>query len=73
MEFTLTPEEKKAIAALKRLEKTWPSSLWLFSASGTLCVMRKGEDGEHVTTSTNSVDAEYHLASIDIENDGGDW
>lgn len=27
----LTEEEKKAIAALKRIAKKWPKSLWLFN------------------------------------------
>lgn len=34
-ELVLSVEEKKAIAALKRLEKIWPKTLWLYSASGT--------------------------------------
>lgn len=41
-----TLEEKRAIASLKRLAKRWPSSLWLYAASGSLMVMRCGEEGE---------------------------
>ena len=41
-----TPEEQRAIATLKRLAKRWPKSLWLFSASGTLTVMRAGPHGK---------------------------
>ena len=70
-----TPEEKKAIASLKRLAKKWPKSLWLFSASGTLNVMRANEDGGAICTQGkySGVDPDYILASIDIPNDGGDW
>lgn len=68
-----TPEEQKAIAALKRLAKKWPSTLWLFSANGTLNVMRKGDDGEHVILDNGGVDPDYSLDTVRIENDGGDW
>lgn len=69
-----TPEEERAIRALKRLAKTWPDTLWLFSASGSLLVMRKGPHGEHVEVGrAEGIDPSYELAQIDIENDGGDW
>jgi hypothetical protein len=69
-----TPEEAKAIAALHKLAKTWPKSLWLFSASGSLYVMRKAEDGSHASLSNHGVDPAYILGkSVNIENDGGDW
>lgn len=70
--FRLTPEEKKAIQALKELELDWPESLWLFSAAGELYVMRK-RDGERVTTGYGGMDQGYIVARIEIENDGGDW
>jgi len=78
MEFDLTPEEKKAIASLKRLAKKWPDSLWLYSASGTLNVMRKHEDGGHAygggNCSSTGCDPDYIVATIHgIDNDGGDW
>ena len=69
-----TPEEQKAINSLKRLAKKWPKSLWLFSASGILHVMRKGPCGKHVMTDWGGgVDPDYSLDSIIIDNDGGDW
>lgn len=68
-----TREEEKAIAALKRLAKKWPKSLWLFSASGSLCVMRKDENGEKVHREGGEMDPDYCLDTIDIVNDGGDW
>jgi hypothetical protein len=73
VELTPTGEEARAIRALKRLAKRWPSSLWLFSASGSLCVMRSGEDGKHVHTAEYGIDPRYSLDTIDISSDGGDW
>lgn len=72
--FTPTPEEAKAIASLKRIAKKWPKTLWLFSASGSLNVMRCGPDGEHVMNKSNGgVDQDYSLDTINIPNSGGDW
>ena len=68
-----TKEEEKAINALKRVAKNWPESLWLFSASGTLHVMKSGENNEQVHVSGVGVDPDYVITSIDIQNDGGDW
>jgi hypothetical protein len=69
-----TAEEARAIASLKRLARKWPRSLWLFSASGTLCVMRRGEDGEHAITDQEGIDSAYLIDVIQgIDNDGGDW
>lgn len=67
-----TQKERSAIGQLEAIAKTWPDSLWLFSASGRLCVMQK-RDGERVMTSLDGADPDYCLATIDIENDGGDW
>lgn len=72
----LTKEERNAIATLKRLAKRWPETLWLFSASGSLEVMKKKPDGlpAYIQTGNGeSVDQAYVVATIDIENDGGDW
>jgi hypothetical protein len=76
----LTKEEAAAIASMNRLAKKWPKSLWLYSASGTLCVMKKDEDGEQVSIPLSSngkvgggVDARHVVGTIAIENDGGDW
>jgi len=67
-----TKEERRAIAALKRLAKKWPDSLWLFSASGKLCVMQKKDD-EIAMRRNGCVDQDYLVGQIEIENDGGDW
>ena len=68
----LTDEERKAIAALKRLAKRWPKSLWLYSASGTLWVMSMGEDGKPARDG-EGVHQDYVITHIGITNDGGDW
>ncbi len=73
MNLDVTPEERRAINALKRLAKTWPKSLWLFSASGSLHAMRADRDGNHVHTRGGGIDPDYLLDTIDIPNDGGDW
>ena len=75
----LKEEEKSAISRLTRLSKVWPDSLWLFSASGSLCVMKKDENNNQVRNPLlnngqgGGVDNNYTVATIDIENDGGDW
>ena len=71
----LTREERNAIAAFKRLAKRWPAGLWLFSAAGELCVMRRDENGEQVMRPGigRGVDPDYHVDTIGIPNDGGDW
>lgn len=73
----LTQEEKRAIASLKKVAKQWPGTLWLFSASGTLCVMKKTADGKHgyggANPSRTGVDPDFTVDTINIENDGGDW
>jgi hypothetical protein len=74
-EYELSADERRVIDALKRVAKQWPETLWLYSADGTLCVMRKGEDGKHAMRpdDIDSVDQRYVLARIGIENSGGDW
>ena len=72
--MTPTKEESNIISSLRRIAKKWPETTWLFSASGTLCVMRCGEKGEQVTTSSGGIDQNYVLDTISgIPNDGGDW
>jgi hypothetical protein len=68
-----TPEEDRAIRSLKRLAKKWPKSLWLFSASGRLHVMRCDENGQAVMTKNGGSDPDYSITTINIKNDGGDW
>jgi len=69
----LTSDEARAIAALERLAVTWPKSLWLFSASGSLCVMKK-KNGKRAMTPTGGFDNDYQVGSpIKIDNDGGGW
>jgi hypothetical protein len=75
-EVPLTTEEKRAISRLKSVAKIWPESLWLFSASGSLCVMRYKDDGSCPVDESSyggGVMQEYIVDHVDIENDGGDW
>ena len=69
----LTPDEQRAIRALNRLQEMWPQSLWLFSASGRLNVMRAGKHGEQVHGENGGIDQNYVVTTVDIPNDGGDW
>ena len=71
-----TDEEERAIRSLKRVAKTWPKTLWLYSASGSLCVMKKNADGERAVVKDSrgdGVDQNYCVDAINIENDGGEW
>lgn len=63
MSRDLTPREAKAIAGLKRLAKTWPQTLKLFSWSGALVVM----DADMEPGDAASLDSIHG-----IPNDGGD-
>jgi hypothetical protein len=73
IDHDLSPEELAAIRALKRLAKKWPKSLWLFSASGSLCVMKVGPDGERMYKG-EGVDHDYIVDHIhNLPNDGGDF
>lgn len=77
----LTPAEKRAVYQLMELAKVWPKSLWLFSGSGSLHVMKCGADGQQVMTvmgrgqnAGERVDPNYIVETIKgIKNDGGDW
>lgn len=73
MDIELTNEEEKIIKSLKRLAKRWPKTLWLYSASGTLCLMKCKEDGVVAYTQSGGIDPDYRIAEINIDNDGGDW
>lgn len=72
-DLKLTVAEKKSIESLKKVAKTWPKSLWLFSGSGQLCVMKKPKEGS-IMGENGGVDQRYIVDSISgIQNDGGDW
>ncbi len=80
MNIKLTSEEQRAIGALKKVAKIWPKTLWLYSASGTLNVMRVGKDGLPVICEQSyegeqgmGYDSENNITTINIPNDGGDW
>jgi hypothetical protein len=61
---------------LKKLLDDAPDGVWLYLASGTLCMMAKGRNGERVHDSTFGVDQEFVLdqhTSPKVVMDGGDW
>lgn len=70
----LTREEQNAINALKRLEKRWPETLWIFATGMALHVLKCGENGQHIMNEDGVPDLDYEVAYItDIDNDGGDF
>jgi hypothetical protein len=68
---TLSPAE--VLRDLRRLAAKWPESLWLFSASGALHLMRTDPEGRRAYTASGSADPAFSIAIIPIPNDGGDW
>lgn len=73
MPIELTDKEATAIKQLKALASHWPKSLWLFSANGSLNVMKCTPEGKHATLPSQGMDPAYVVATADIPNDGGDW
>lgn len=78
MDLELTLAEKRAIRKLQEVATTWPATLWLYSAGGTLTVMRCGADGKPAMRidgkGDDAVDQDYTVCTIEgIPNDGGDW
>jgi hypothetical protein len=69
----LSAEERRAVNALRRLSKKWPRSLWLFSGSGSLHIMKALPDGSRAHLPSDGVDPAYVIETVDIPNDGGDW
>lgn len=66
--------EKQIINLLDKLDKGWNKNYELYSACGTLNLIRKNEDGEVSMTKANGVDANAIIKSWhNIDNDGGDW
>lgn len=75
-----TPEECKLIDSLNRLAKKWKrygKRLWLYSGSGTLYVMMKGETKDNPYpefTNDGGCNKDNVIDIIQgITNDGGDW
>jgi hypothetical protein len=61
---------------LKKLLDNAPDGVWLYLASGTLCMMAKGKNGERVRDTSYGVDQVYILdeyTPAKVVMDGGDW
>lgn len=67
-----TKAELKWIEEFKKLAKRCPKNLWLFSGSGSLCVMKYPEDMNTMNES-GGVNPENIIDIVEIKNDGGDW
>jgi len=71
-----TKAELKWIEDFQLLAKRCPKSLWLFSASGTLHVMKTPPNGEQMGAGPRGEGVNFNnsLAIIKgIQSDGGDW
>jgi hypothetical protein len=69
----LTPAEDRAVRALQSLARSWPRSLCLFAAAGSLHVMRAGPDGQPAATPSGGVDPDAIVDTVDIPCEAGDW
>ena len=69
-----TKKELEWIEDFKKLAKRCPKKLWLYSASGTLHVMKTPNDGNEILDGIGGgVNPENSIDTIKISNDGGDW
>lgn len=69
----LTKEEAAAIAALRRLDARWPSSLTLASMGGSLVVFHTGDPRWGAFAGVDRAEAVLAEHFSGIPNDGGDW
>lgn len=69
----LTKKERAAVAALHKLAKTWPKSLWLFSNGIHLSVMRYKKDGTVALEDRGGMAKSHVVDTVNIPSDGGDW
>lgn len=72
-ELIVTKKEQKSIDSLKRLSKSWPKSIWIFAADGSLNIMKCNEVNDIAINSVGGVDQNYLIDTIPIMSDGGDW
>jgi len=63
---------QRLVRKLHRLQKEWPTGVWLFADGSTLSLMRT-ENGQRMMNSAGCVDPKYTIESFRIPNDGGDW
>lgn len=71
----ITKEEQNAVNILKRLEKRWPETLWIYVTGNGIHILKCGKDGKHVYTEREGTpDLDYEVEYITgIDNDGGDF
>jgi len=69
----LTKEERKAIAALKKVAENWPDTLWLFVGE-SFAVMKVDENGDQAMNKYGGVDQGYLVDTVfGFKYDGGAW
>lgn len=71
MDFNLNDDEIRAIEALRKLEKIWPDSLWVF-VGNDISVMRYDSKGKRAVLENDCMNMDYCVETIDgIDCDGG--
>lgn len=68
----LTKKEEEWIKEFKKICKKCPKKLWLFSANGTLNIMKTPDDGETLNDN-GGCNQDNVVDWANITNDGGDW
>jgi hypothetical protein len=65
---------REIISALQDLNDNWNHDYWIFVGGGTLCLMKKDDEGKVVETYDGGVDQDYIVVEFGlIEADGGGW
>jgi len=70
-----TKEERSALRKMDAAMKTLSNRHWFFAASGTMCIMRKGDDDNRVVNTNGGMNNDYVAAIMGsgCDIDGGDW
>ena len=64
---------RRLVRRLRQIERDWPEGYWLFSASGSLHLMREKPEGR-ATGARGGMDQTDIVETFSgIPNDGGDW
>ena len=64
---------RRLVRRLRQIERDWPEGYWLFSASGSLNLMREKPEGR-ATRARGGMDQTDIVETFSgIPNDGGDW
>jgi len=72
-EMEATAKEQAWFDRLKRCYDEMPDSVWIFTANGTVNMLRLGGDGRRAMDGGGSVDQDFLLDGFVARTDGGDW